>query len=305
VNQTPLTPTSGDVTLTVTASDSGGAGLHTTEAYSFDGGTTRQSTNQKLFTANQPVTIRVKDAAGNTTSTGLIINTIDKDNPVATSVVYNPTIITTSGVLVTLTLNEPVQRPDYRSGALTGTTFTRMYNANIISGSVTFYDLVGNLGSTGIEITWIDTNRPTPTLIYNPATATSGDVLVTLSTDKIIRLPSGRSGFTTGDSFTKIYTGNTLGVEQFIITDLAGNTGEAEVEIHRIDKTPPHLTTILYSPAMPTHQDVEVTIEASESIQKPNGRTGPTTGTIFTKTYTGNGNDTVTFYDLVGNQGQS
>jgi hypothetical protein len=64
------------VTLTVTATDN--VALHAT-AYSFDDGQTRQSAASKTFTENQTVTIRVRDAAGNRSSTGLIINNIKSD----------------------------------------------------------------------------------------------------------------------------------------------------------------------------------------------------------------------------------
>jgi hypothetical protein len=50
------------------------------------------------------------------------------------------------------------------------------------------------MGTTGIEITWIDTVNPSATLTYTPDTITSGNVLVTLEADKLIQQPIGRSG---------------------------------------------------------------------------------------------------------------
>lgn len=65
--------------MTVNATDSG-AGLHNT-AYSFDNGTIRQTGDKKVFTGNQDVNIKVKDAVGNITSTGIKISNIDTEKP--------------------------------------------------------------------------------------------------------------------------------------------------------------------------------------------------------------------------------
>jgi hypothetical protein len=51
VTGSPTLPTSGNVTVTINGSDTGGAGLHTT-AYSFDNGVTRQAGNTKVSTEN-------------------------------------------------------------------------------------------------------------------------------------------------------------------------------------------------------------------------------------------------------------
>jgi hypothetical protein len=76
----PTTPTNQPIPLSITANDgasSGGiaAGL-ATAAYSFDDGSTRQTGNTQTFTSNQTVNVKVRDAAGNIASTGVIISTI-------------------------------------------------------------------------------------------------------------------------------------------------------------------------------------------------------------------------------------
>jgi hypothetical protein len=88
----------------------------------------------------------------------------------------------------------------------------------------------------------------------------------------------------------------------FTITDPAGNTGTAEVHINYIDKTPPIAINLTYNPASPTQTEVEVTLETSEWVYLPAGRDGNATGTVFTKIYTTNTKDTVTFYDHLYNQ---
>jgi hypothetical protein len=59
--------------------------------------------------------------------------------------------------------------------------------------NVAFTDLAGNGGSTGINITRIDTSNPMIGLTYTPNTHTSGAVLVTLKTNEYILNPSGRT----------------------------------------------------------------------------------------------------------------
>jgi hypothetical protein len=69
-------------------------------------------------------------------------------------------------------------------------------------------------------------------------------------------------------------------------------------DISNIDTTPPTLTNINYTPDTTT--SVTVTIILSEPVQVIHGWTG--TGTTWQKTYTANMAETITFYDLVGNQ---
>ncbi|SHF23120.1 YDG domain-containing protein [Alkalibacter saccharofermentans] len=81
-----------DVTLTVTASDSG-SGL-AEAAYSFDGGATWQTEDTKVYNENQTIeaeTIRIRDTAGNiqSYSSEIIITKIDKTNPEDPSIRLN------------------------------------------------------------------------------------------------------------------------------------------------------------------------------------------------------------------------
>jgi hypothetical protein len=179
--------------VTVIANDGAGAGLHVT-AYSFDDGANWQTENTKTFTTNTTVNVKVRDAVGNlSAATQVSIGNIDTQPPTATAVIYTPSITTNKSVTVQITLNEPVFQPSGRSGAATGTVFERTYSNNI-STTVEFSDLVGNMGSTGIQITRIDTNNPSAKLTYTPTTSTSGNVTVTLVADKLIQQPLGRSG---------------------------------------------------------------------------------------------------------------
>jgi hypothetical protein len=291
---TPDSATSGNVEVSITLNEAGiMAGRSTSDNLTFT----------KIYSANVTETLNFTDVVGNANSTGIFINWIDKTLPVATNVSYSPSTATNGSVEVTLVLSEAVQALAGRNQGGDATTRTKSYSNNITT-TIDFYDLVGNTNSTGINITRIDTAKPSIlSTNYNPDSATSGDVEVSITASKTIQKPAGRNGNSTGTVFTKIYTGNID--TSFLVTDLVGNTGETEIHINYIDKTAPYLTLLTYSPSSNTNTDVEVSIEASETIQKPAGRNGSTTGTVFTKIYSANATETITFYDLVGNQGQS
>jgi len=86
------------------------------------------------------------------------VNRIDKTFPTATNVSYSPSTNTNGSVTVTLTTSESVQSITGRSGGPTIRTKTYVSNT---TETITFYDQVGNVGSTGIEITRIDTSAVT------------------------------------------------------------------------------------------------------------------------------------------------
>jgi hypothetical protein len=295
INYTPNTATSGDVEVIITLSKQG----------TITGRTTANNLIfTKVFTGNTSGTVTFSDLAGNSDSTGFNITRIDKTPPTGT-ISYNPNTTTNRDVVVILTTNEPIQPLSGRtqSGG-DQKTRTRTYPNNIPTTNITFYDLVGNAGTTTIEITRIHKKVPTvQTMSYTPNTATSGDVMATMTTDKSIQRPTGRSGNATGTIFTKVYGQNTD--ESFIITDLVGNTGQAKVSINQIDKIAPQAINVSYTPTTTTNTDVVAILETSERVRKPNGRKGNATGTIFTKVYTGNTTDTVTFYDQVYNSGST
>jgi hypothetical protein len=126
---------------------------------------------------------------------------------------------------VTLVLSEAVQALAGRTQGGSATTRSKTY-ANNITTTIDFYDLVGNTNSTGINITRIDTGKPSIiSTIYSPDSATSGDVEVSITANKTIQKPIGRAGSVTGTVFTRIYTGNID--TSFLVTDLVGNTGES------------------------------------------------------------------------------
>jgi hypothetical protein len=177
--------------------------------------------------------------------------------PEAVSVSYSPSGNTNQPVEVTLTISEPVQSIPGRTGS--GTTWTKTYTGNV-SESVTFYDLVGNAGSTGIVITRIDTSAVTGSISYAPSTATSGDVLATIVFNKTGVTITNNSG---SDEYE--FTGN--GTFTFEFVDSYGNTGSEEAVVNWIDKINPEALSVIYSPSTSTNGIVTVTLTVSEAVQ--------------------------------------
>jgi hypothetical protein len=87
----------------------------------------------------------------------------------------------------------------------------------------------------------------------------------------------------------------------YTYTDTNGNTGnEVERTVTVQDTTPP-TATISYSTTGVINQDVTATLTASEPLQSLTGWDG--TGAIYTKGYSQNAEEEVTFYDLSANFG--
>jgi hypothetical protein len=82
---------------------------------------------------------------------------------------------------------------------------------------ISFFDLVGNVASTTLDITRIDRTPLTGTITYTPSTATNGNVIATISFNK-----TGVVITTTGGDMHHIFTGNDS--FEFTFIDPAGNT---------------------------------------------------------------------------------
>lgn len=164
--------------------------------------------------------------------------------------------------------------------------------------------MLNPLASTVIaSVDWIktlDITAPYGEATYAPDTPTSGNVIVTITTNESVKTPDGRDGTDGGTVFTKEYTINRSGSVE--IEDIVGNTGSVDIEVNWIDKEVPH-GEASYIPKTLTNGDVMVTITADEPIRIPADRSGEDGGTEFTKVYTGNRNENVEIEDMVGNRG--
>lgn len=155
VSGNPTSWTNNNVTLTVSASDNG----YGVRYYSFDNGTTWQTSNSKTFTYNTTVNIKVKDYAGNVSSVkSVVINKMDKVAPGAT-ISLSPTESTHGKVTATINLTDNVALGSYRidndaqvSVSGKSKTVTKEYTENT-TVSVTVTDAAGNTKTVSQNIT--------------------------------------------------------------------------------------------------------------------------------------------------------
>ena len=270
----PTAWTNKDVTLTINATDAG-CGLHSTP-YSFDDGSTWQTSNKKTFSSNQVVKIKVKDKLGNTYETSVTISKIDKVTPTISGVTGNPTAWTKGDVTLTITASDAesgLQSTPYSfdNGATWVSSNKQVFtqNKDVI---IKVRDVAGNITTYNkIVINKIDKNAPTiSSVVKNPGTWTRGNVTLTVTaTDAGSGLHSSAYSFDGGSTWqtanTKTYTNNTNGII-IKVRDVLGNTATYQtINITNIDKTAPIISKVEGNPTAWTNKDVTLKITATDA----------------------------------------
>ena len=250
----------------------------------------------KTYSANSSEQITVYDIAGNNKKINVVVSNIDKVAPTAT-VSYNTTSATNKDVTATITANEQIQQVSGWSLSSDKKALTKIYSSNS-SEQVTVYDLAGNSVKVNVAVSNIDKIAPVPTVSYSTTLATNKNVTATITANEQIQQISGWSLSSDKKTLTKIYSSN--GSEQVTVYDIAGNSAKVNVSVSNIDKTAP-IATVSYNPIGITNQDVAVTISANEQIQQVNGWALSADKKTLTKTFTQNGKENLTVYDLAGN----
>ncbi|MDR2190834.1 MAG: hypothetical protein LBP53_06810 [Candidatus Peribacteria bacterium] len=158
--------------------------------------------------------------------------------------------------------------------------------------------MVGNAGDGYAKITLLS---PIGTITYTPSTLTNQEVRAILTLNMSGSISSGENRIatgTTGREFFKVFSENMTGeIVEFIGEN--GYTGSAFITIDRIDKQPPRIINLTYTPKEETTAPVLVTIVFDEFTilsgwEKINDVT-------FTKIYTENKEEQIVFSDIVGN----
>ncbi len=164
--------TSGSVTLKVTATDN----VYGVQYYSFDNGSTWQTSNQKTFSSNQTVVIKAKDYAGNISSAKTVtIDKIDKQAP-EIDISLDPeedtygTVTATISVTDNANLQSVSVNGEEESASGQNKDLTKIYDQNGVV-SVTAVDSAGNTATVSKSIENIllataDTTAPSKPDIY-------------------------------------------------------------------------------------------------------------------------------------------
>jgi hypothetical protein len=146
-----------------------------------------------------------------------------------------------------------------------------------------------------------DTTSPTNHDVTVLITSNETDDITSTSTDWI------RVGASGNWTFSKTYTTNITN-DLFIAQDRAGNTTTKSVSITNIIKNTPEVEDAVYSTTAPTNQDVVVTFKSLQDLVTPTGYTKTFDNAyrkfLFTKAYSENTNETITFFDVAGNKAE-
>ena len=188
-------------------------------------------------------------------------------------------------------------------------SYLNMGNGEDGRNDLTVYDKAGNVKKF---VFYIDQTAPVITDVsYSPSNSSfSQSKTVTITADEAVAAPEGWSEVegSDGRKFEKTYYATAK--ENVTVTDRAGNTGNAEVEVKRIDNTVPEAASVTYSnvvdgKAVLTNKDVTVRVVTNTECQAPEGwkRVNASKKNTFEKVYTANTEETVTFLNLSGKEG--
>ncbi|MBE6140829.1 MAG: DUF5011 domain-containing protein, partial [Firmicutes bacterium] len=256
---------------------------------------------------NGTYAVNYKDLAGNTGSTSISIDYIDKEAPLA-QIKINTTNPTNQGVTLTLVPTEEIIISDLNHGwkKVSG---KNEYKQAIFSNQevvVNFTDLVGNIGVAKINVTNIDLENPIGEIKANIEKLTNKDIVLTLFVNEEIVISDENSLWERVDGENKYtLTINENGTFKVNYKDLAGNKGSSEITIENIDKEKP-TAKIEASIKEATKEDVVLTLIPSEEIEilDENSkwlRIDETNN--YTLTVSKNDKYVVNFKDLAGNIG--
>ena len=219
--------TNEDVIITITANE---------EIQSIEGW--KLSEDKKLltkkYTENTEEEIIIKDIVGNSASKTIIkINNIDKIKP-EINVSYSITELTNQDIIVTITANEEIKEIEGWNLSTDKKELKKEFTSNT-EENITISDLAGNTISDTIKIGNIDKVTPKIEIKYSTTSATDKDVIVTITSDKIIRNVDGWTLSSDKKQLTKNFNEN--GEEEITIIDEAGNSVTTKIKVSNIDKT--------------------------------------------------------------------
>ena len=272
VDGNPTAWTKSSAKLTVSATSNGGSEVI---SYSFDNGTSWQPSNQKEFTSNQTVYVRAKDEAGNISLAETVkITKVDQIKPTV-KVTGNPTAWTNKDVTLTITASDAESglhdTPySFDGGKTWSASNTKVFTKNQVV-NIQVRDKVGNIYETSVTISKIDKVLPTVNVTGNPTAWTKDDVTLTITASDAesgLNTAQGAYSFDGGTTWSnntsKVYTKNTNGII-IKVRDVAGNITTNTINITKIDKDAPTISSVVKNPDTWTTGNVTLTINATDA----------------------------------------
>lgn len=271
VSGNPTAWTKNNVTLTVTATDDvyGVSGI---AGYSFDNGSTWQTSKSKAFSANKTVYIKVKDKRGNISAAKTVkITKIDKTAPTISKVELNPTDWTNGNVTVTVTASDAgsglaTNAYSFNNGSTWQSANFKEYTENTSEINIKVRDALGNIATYSgnpVQISNIDKTAPVASA-ESEVTSASTKITITAS-DELSGLHSTAYSFDEGDwQATNVYLTEPCETIAIKVRDKANNIKEFEY-------TPPTIDGITVTPSVEndvwTNENVVLTVNGSGIVK--------------------------------------
>ena len=271
VSGNPTAWTKNNVTLTVNATDDvyGVSGI---AGYSFDNGSTWQTSKSKAFSANKTVYIKVKDKRGNISAAKIVkITKIDKTAPTISKVELNPTDWTNGNVTVTVTASDAGSgladlAYSFNNGSTWQTSNKKTFSTNSTAINVKVRDALGNIATYSgnpVQISNIDKTAPVASA-ESKVTSTSTKITVTAS-DDLSGLHSTAYSFDEGAwQASNVYLTEPCETITIKVRDKANNIKEFEY-------TPPAIDGITVTPSISndewTNGNVVLTVNGSGIVK--------------------------------------
>lgn len=260
--------TNENVTLTVTASDN----VYGIYRYSFIDGDGWRKTNNKTFSENGTIQIRVKDYAGNISNRyTYVIDNIDKTAPTISKVALSSTSWTNSSVKVTVTASDSAsglaaKAYSFDNGSTWQANNYKSYSSNSSTINIKVRDALGNIAtysSNPVKISNIDKTAPTASA---SADVTSASVKITVTaTDALSGLNSTAYSFDGGAwQSSNVYLNDSAEAVTIKVRDKANN-------IKEFTYTPPAIDNITVTPSVANdvwaNENVVLTVNGSGIVK--------------------------------------
>ncbi len=260
--------TNENVTLTVTASDN----VYGIYRYSFIDGDGWRKTNNKTFSENGTIQIRVKDYAGNISNRyTYVIDNIDKTAPTISKVALSTTNWTNGSVKVTVTASDgasglAAKAYSFDNGSTWQANNYKSFSSNTSTINIKVRDALGNIAtysSNPVKISNIDKTAPTASA---SADVTSASVKITVTaTDALSGLNSTAYSFDGGTwQSSNVYLNDSAEAVTIKVRDKANNIKEFEY-------TPPTIDGITVTPSTSndvwTNENVFLTVNGSGIVK--------------------------------------
>ncbi len=250
---------------------------------------TDKKTLSKVYTQNTSETIKVSDLAGNITETKINIENIDKEKAT-----FKMSRSTTQPTNDNVTINiysskelKPVTGWEISSDKK---QITKKYDTNT-EEKVIMETVNGYKYSITINVKNIDKTVPEANVKYSIKETTSTPVKVEIVSNEQLKPLSGWVLSSDKMTLSKYFIENTK--QNIVISDLAGNTKNVEIEITNIDKQKA-LFDVSYSTTALTNQDVMVKIESTDNLKEITGWSLAENKKSLTKTYSENTEEIIT-----------